>query len=268
MSVEPEKISEPITKTVPSEGLGSLRGCLVDGDTEQCQQERRVRRRALLISILLQTAALTVLVLVPLFAKTERIVMKDYVPIPEYGHTNSPARRNDRTETSRASTTARQIDFRLPTRPLRPLPPGGEPATSPGGFDADGNPPPDGPGCTGCVDIRTNPRGPVPPPQQTEIRTNPKVVHVTTIDPAMLIHRVEPVYPPLAKQTHREGRVELRAIIGTDGTIQSLQVVSGDPLFLMSAREAVQQWKYKPTYLNGQPVEIDTFITVVYTMQH
>ena len=91
---------------------------------------------------------------------------------------------------------------------------------------------------------------------------------MTSIDPALLIHRVEPVYPPLAKQIHKEGRVELRAIIGTDGTIQSLQVVSGDPLFLMSAREAVQQWRYKPTYLNGQPVEIDTYITVVYTLQH
>jgi periplasmic protein TonB len=84
----------------------------------------------------------------------------------------------------------------------------------------------------------------------------------------MLIRRVEPVYPALAKQTHREGRVELRAIIGTDGRIESLQVVSGDPMFLISAREAVEQWRYKPTYLNGKAVEIDTFITVVYTMQH
>jgi protein TonB len=91
---------------------------------------------------------------------------------------------------------------------------------------------------------------------------------VTTLDPAMLIHRVEPVYPPLARQIHREGRVELRAIIGTDGTIQSLQVVTGDPMFLNSAIEAVQQWRYRPTILNGQPVEIDTYITVVYTMQH
>ena len=84
----------------------------------------------------------------------------------------------------------------------------------------------------------------------------------------MLIHRVEPVYPALARQVHREGRVELRAIIGTDGTIQSLQIVAGDPLFQLSAREAVEQWRYRPTILNGQPVEIDTYITVIYTMQH
>ena len=102
----------------------------------------------------------------------------------------------------------------------------------------------------------------------TEIRTKPRVVQVTHLDPAMLIHRVEPVYPPLARQTHREGRVELRAIIGTDGTIQSLQIVASDPLFDLSAREAVSQWRYRPTILNGQPVEIDTYITVIYTTQH
>ena len=61
--------------------------------------------------------------------------------------------------------------------------------------------------------------------------------------------------------------MELRAIIATDGTIQSLQVVSGDALFLQSALDAVRQWRYHPTILNGQPVEIETYITVIYTLQ-
>lgn len=84
----------------------------------------------------------------------------------------------------------------------------------------------------------------------------------------MLTHRVEPQYPPLARQIHREGQVELHAIISTDGSIQSLQVVSGDPLFLRSAIDAVSQWRYRPTFLSGQPVEIETYITVIYTLQH
>ena len=84
----------------------------------------------------------------------------------------------------------------------------------------------------------------------------------------MLLQRVEPVYPHLAIQIHREGQVELHAIISTDGTIRSLQVVSGDPLFLQSALDAVGQWRYRATVLNGQPVEIDTYITVIYTLQH
>jgi protein TonB len=91
---------------------------------------------------------------------------------------------------------------------------------------------------------------------------------MTHLEQAMLVQRVEPIYPPLAIQTRREGKVELRAIIATDGTIQSLQVVSGDALFLQSAQAAVRQWRYRPTVLNGQPVEIDTYITVVYTLQH
>jgi protein TonB len=92
-------------------------------------------------------------------------------------------------------------------------------------------------------------------------------MHVTHIDPAMLIHRIEPLYPTLARQIGRGGRVELRAIIATDGTIQSLQVVSGDPLFYQSALDAVRQWRYRPTVLNGEPVEIDTFISVIYNME-
>jgi protein TonB len=88
------------------------------------------------------------------------------------------------------------------------------------------------------------------------------------LEQAMLTHRVEPQYPPLARQIHREGQVELHAIISTDGSIQSLQVVSGDPLFLRSAIDAVSQWRYRPTFLSGQPVEIETYITVIYTLQH
>jgi periplasmic protein TonB len=59
----------------------------------------------------------------------------------------------------------------------------------------------------------------------------------------------------------------LRAIIATDGSIQSLQVVGGDPLFFQSALAAVQQWQYRPTVLNGRAVEIDTFVTVIYSLQ-
>lgn len=83
----------------------------------------------------------------------------------------------------------------------------------------------------------------------------------------MLIHRVEPLYPTLARQMLRGGRVELRAMIATDGTIQSLQVVSGDPLFYQSALDAVRQWRYTPTVLNGRAVEVDTYITVIYNIQ-
>jgi TonB family protein len=84
----------------------------------------------------------------------------------------------------------------------------------------------------------------------------------------MLSFRVEPVYPALPKQLHREGRVELRAVIATDGSIQLLEAVSGDPLFYQSALSAVREWRYHPTILNGVPVEVDTHIIVVYSLPH
>jgi TonB family protein len=265
MSPDPQQVPE-----VSSEGgLGSLRGCLVEGNAEQQTRERRIRRRALFMSVVFQSAILTLLFLVPLFGKTERIAMKDFVPIPPYGHHSNHTRNNTRPTTNRRlSTRDTRFIFHPPTSVVNPHP---EEETDPGepivesSTVGEGG---EGPGCPWCVDIGEKNRGPQPPPQTTETFTRPQIVHMTTIDPAMLISRVEPVYPVLARQTHREGRVELRAIIGTDGTIQSLQVVSGDSLFLLSAREAVQQWRYKPTYLNGQAVQIDTYITVVYTMQH
>jgi periplasmic protein TonB len=264
MSLEPQKVSEEISE----KGLGSLRGCLVEGDAEQRSRERSIRRRSLAISIVLQSAALAVLVLVPLFGKTERIALGGNVPIPPYGHRNSHPRGDAKPRPFRPTNSDSRFTFHPPTNRPDFRPTGEQNPTDTPEFDSGPNQPTDGPDCGWCVDIGGKNNGPRPPQPPPDTRVKPQIVHMTQLDPAMLIHRVEPIYPPLARQIHKEGRVELRAIIGTDGTIQSLQIVTGDPLFQLSAREAVQQWRYKPTILNGQPVEIDTYITVIYTMQH
>jgi protein TonB len=263
MSLEPQKVSEEIVE----EGLASFRDCLVEGDAEQRSRERSMRRRSLAISIVLQSAVLAALILVPLFGKTQRIAYANATPVPPYSPYRSASHNSGAPRPSSGSRTVchfcapTQISPTIPTRdPNSSENPTGEP--QPPGIG-------DGPigGPEGFLPF-TDERRRLVPPSNTEPQVKrPRVVRMTTLDPAMLIHRVEPVYPPLAKQTHREGRVELSAIIGTDGNIQSLQNVSGDPLFVRSALEAVQQWHYKPTILNGQPVEIDTYITVVYTMQ-
>lgn len=82
----------------------------------------------------------------------------------------------------------------------------------------------------------------------------------------LLIRKVQPVYPPLAKQARISGAVVLQAVIGKDGTIQNLKAVSGHPMLIPSALDAVRQWKYKPYYLNGEPVEVDTQVTVNFTL--
>jgi protein TonB len=82
----------------------------------------------------------------------------------------------------------------------------------------------------------------------------------------MVIHRVNPTYPPLARTARVQGAVVLAAIIGKDGAIQNLHVISGHPLLTQSALDAVKQWRYKPYILNGEPVEVDTQITVNFTL--
>jgi TonB family protein len=265
MSPEPQNVSAEL----PKESLGSLSACLVDGNAEQRRREGRVRRRALAISILVQSVVLAALIFVPLFSKAERISLTITTPLVPYGHPGHHPRGNATTSTRRRPIPDSRFTFEPPSNTVNHQrveePDPGDPLVGDSSNGAQTNA---GPNCSWCVDIGGRETGPRPPQPPVETPVRPPILHVTTIDPAMLIRRVEPKYPALAIQTHREGRVELRAVIGTDGRIESLQVVSGDPLFLMSAREAVEQWRYKPTYLNGQAVQIDTFITVVYTMQH
>ena len=83
---------------------------------------------------------------------------------------------------------------------------------------------------------------------------------------ASLVRKVEPIYPPIAKTAHISGTVVLHAIIGKDGTIQQLEVMSGHPLLQQSALDAVRQWRYQPTLLNGDPVEVDTTIDVIFSL--
>jgi len=82
----------------------------------------------------------------------------------------------------------------------------------------------------------------------------------------MVIKKVDPVYPAIAKTARVQGTVILAAVIGKDGAIQNLHVVSGHPLLQGAAMDAVKQWRYKPYILNGEPVEVDTQVEVHFTL--
>jgi len=86
------------------------------------------------------------------------------------------------------------------------------------------------------------------------------------VQAAKMTHQVMPVYPPIAKQAHISGTVVLHCIIGKDGSVEQLEFVSGPPLLMKSAMDAVRQWTYQPTSLNGKPVEVDTTVSVVFTL--
>jgi protein TonB len=101
---------------------------------------------------------------------------------------------------------------------------------------------------------------PPPKPTQTRIRVGGNVAA------AKLTRQVQPIYPQIAKTAHVQGTVLLHAIIAKDGTIQELQYVSGPPLLMKAAMDAVREWRYSPTLLNGEPVEVDTTVQVVFTL--
>jgi len=86
------------------------------------------------------------------------------------------------------------------------------------------------------------------------------------VQAAKLLRRVVPTYPELARRVRISGAVRLVAVIGKDGTIENLQVISGHPLLVTAAVEAVRQWLYRPTLLNGDPVEVIAPIEVNFTL--
>ncbi len=108
---------------------------------------------------------------------------------------------------------------------------------------------------------------PPPPPPPVKKKAPPKRIRVGgNVAKARLVRQVRPQYPPLARQARIQGTVKLSAVISKDGSIQKLEVMSGHPLLVPSALAAVKQWRYRPTLLNGEAVEVLTNIDVNFTL--
>ncbi|HEY7098723.1 MAG TPA: energy transducer TonB [Terriglobales bacterium] len=100
----------------------------------------------------------------------------------------------------------------------------------------------------------------LPPPTVTPPR------RVSRIMEGNLIHRVQPDYPAIARSARVQGEVILAAVISKDGAIENLRVVRGHPLLVKAALTAVQQWRYRPYVLNGEPIEVETQVTVNFVL--
>ena len=125
---------------------------------------------------------------------------------------------------------------------------------------------PGGTGDAGVKDLIENEIAPpLPPPPIPQ--PHPEIIRVGgQVAAAKLISQPKPVYPMLAIKTRTQGTVRLEAVINRDGAIENLTVVSGHPLLIPAALEAVRQWRYQPTLLNGVPVEIITTVDVNFTL--
>ncbi len=126
----------------------------------------------------------------------------------------------------------------------------------------------------GLIDSILNPvaRPALPPVRAPEVRAAPvapapAAIHRVpggVVDPGQPVFHPDPPYPPLARTARVSGVVELEGVIGTDGHLRELYVLHGHPLLVGAALGAVRQWVYKPTRLNGEPVEVVTRITVTF----
>jgi protein TonB len=240
--------------------IGTLGNCLIEGDAEQKLREKKTKRRALSISIALQSVAIVALVVTPLLAKPEKLPFNWYTPIPQYRPATVKPVGQVQQQTIRTHGVCitcihdvAPVPITHDNTSLTPAPVIGDAFSMDKAF-------PDG-----TIPMIGSPSGPKAP-EDPDKNKKRRIVVGGDVQGAMLMRRVEPQYPPLARQLRRSGAVHIRAFISTEGNIESLQVLDGDPLLVQSAKDAVLQWHYHPTSLNGVPVEVETIITVVYTL--
>jgi len=237
------------------DSFGSFADCIVEGDPEALRDERKLRGLGLAVSVTVQLGILIVLILVPILTPAILPKLLSVVRVPAY-RPPAPVQRIAH------ARTVTQPPY-IPTVTSHPaiavshatshVTPEGEVIV----LDLSGS--------ESIPDILTPSRPAMPAPPREE-RHGPVKIGGGVME-ALLINRVEPVYPPIARIAHVSGQVVLSAIIATDGSIQSLHVVSGPPLLVGAAADAVRQWRYKPTLLDREPVEVQTLITVNFVLQ-
>lgn len=247
--------------------MGSLSGCILENDPETQDRARWLRGKALAVSLTLEAALLSAILILPLLhpgALGSRLVV---TPLPPYSGGNNPAEQ-PRRSVSRPSPAQYEPSrtCRFCAQPVRPqisssAGANGDAPVIGSGFDPGANA--IGPFIAGGD---PNARTPVEPkkPEPTQ-RRGPQHISEGVME-AALIRKVQPQYPTIARITHVSGTVQLRAIIGPDGRIRELEVLSGNALLQAAAVAAVREWRYRPTLLNGQAVEVETLITVNFVL--
>lgn len=110
-----------------------------------------------------------------------------------------------------------------------------------------------------------SPKSEQPAAQEAQKTRVPRIRIGGNVAKSQIKHKVQPQYPQEARDNRIQGTVRLHVVLSTAGKVQQLEVVSGDPILAKAALEAVRQWEYKPTLLNGEPVEVDTTVDVVFS---
>lgn len=246
----------------------ALTRCLVEADPAAVSSERHSRRMALGMSLAIETAALALLIAAPLMTSTAwpNVSRPAFVPFvfgaTHTHHTEQPPTKLARRWLKYNDNMLTYTVDQAPRQPIQTVDEGEESAIPDPGLGLEHSVSEE------LLTAGLRPPGPVVPPGEIKRAEEKRPLKMSEpIVQAQLISRSEPRYPFIAIQTRTEGTVRLRAIISRDGRISELQVLSGPPLLVQAALDAVRQWRYRPTYLNGEPVEVETSITVIFRLQ-
>lgn len=240
--------------------LGNLSNCVMDNGPGGNGWARRLRRKAFVSSLALQGLLIGAMLLWPLVSPAVLPMQAAVTPVPPYyaHRAAAPVVRVSRDNVPPASGVTTILLHPTIGRPHPTA--AGSPAEEPPSI---GDNSPGGPGISIPGGSREGRPIEVPRPATPK---GPLSVSAGVMA-ALLVYRVQPEYPQIAKVMHLSGTVELQARIGTDGTVRELEVISGNGILARAAIEAVEQWRYQPTRLDGQPVEVETHITVTFTME-
>jgi TonB family protein len=251
--------------------MGSLSGCILENDPETQGRAGVLRGKALAASLTLEAALLAAVLIWPLIIPGALSGKFTVTPLPPYSGENNLGdthpRRADHLPPPRSEEPRRCFFCSKLATPSRPQNfssgdfQSGEGPVLGSGFDSNSyNSSPLIPGADPKNRMPIEIKKPEPP---KPVRPRPMSEGVME---AALIHKVQPEYPALARIAHVSGTVRLRAIIGIDGQIRELQVLSGSSFLQAAAVAAVRGWRYRPTLLNGQAVEVETLITVNFVL--
>lgn len=250
--------------------LGSLSSCMLENDGEARNGARKLRRKALVASIIFEAALIGAMLLWPLI--TPGVLTGSFIvtPAPPYHGGGDSTESHALSHVHASANAAKRPLLCLMCAP--PIISSHEYAAreaanagvdnAPGIGDADGPP-----GINSVVPGGFNDgrpmidiRKPSPPPHSAPLHMSEGVME------ASLIHKVQPLYPSLARAIHLAGTVRLSAVIAADGSVRQISVISGNPLLVQPAVAAVREWRYRPTRLNGEAVEVETLITVNFVL--
>ena len=249
--------------------LGSLSQCMLENDSESGARARNLRRKALVISVVLEALLLGAMLVWPLVTPAVLPGLFNVTPTPPYPGGGGPAEK-PAMRAHPPTSNSRPVPCLFCAKPAAAAPsrPFNDASLSSGdsvpGIGEDGM---DGPAGPGPWIPGADPGGkpleikkPEPPEHKAPLHRSEGVMA------AALIYKVQPQYPDIARTMHLAGTVYLRAIISTDGSVRQLEVISGNPILANPALQAVRRWRYQPTRLNGEPVEVETFISVNFVL--